>query len=57
MDSVGKVNINVKNNFLNLWYKKKKITFPGIYLTIQEGPKKVHEEEIVRKQIVENNDT
>jgi hypothetical protein len=23
MDSIGTININVQNNFLNLWYKKK----------------------------------
>jgi len=41
MQSVGTININVF--FLKIWYKKKKITLPDIYLTKQEESKMAHE--------------
>ena len=36
MDSIGTVNINVQKKFLNLWYKKMKITLQDISLSKQE---------------------
>ena len=30
MESVGTVNINMKNKFLKIWYKKKKITLQDV---------------------------
>ena len=36
MDSIGTVNINVQKNFLQLWYKKNKITLQDISLSKQE---------------------
>jgi len=44
MDSVCIVNINVRKNILELWYRKRKITLYDISLTKQEGPKGAHEE-------------
>ena len=38
MDSVGIVNINVQKNFLNLRYKKKKITLHDVSLIKKDGP-------------------
>jgi hypothetical protein len=53
MESVSTTNINVKNKFLKLWYKKKKITLEYISITKQEGPMEFHEEVHVGKQILE----
>jgi hypothetical protein len=38
MESVGTVNINVKNKFLKIWYKKKKITLHDVSLSKKDGP-------------------
>jgi hypothetical protein len=40
MDSVGIVNINVQKKFLNLWYKKNKITLHDVSLSKKYGPMK-----------------
>ena len=39
MDSIGTINLNVQKKFLNLWYKKKKVTLQDISLTTQAEPK------------------
>jgi hypothetical protein len=38
IESVGTININVQNNFLKLWYEKKKITLQDVSLSKIEGP-------------------
>jgi hypothetical protein len=38
MDSVGTVNINVKETFLKLWHKKKKITLQDVSLSNKYKP-------------------
>lgn len=39
MQLVGTINLNVEKKFLNLWYKKRKVTLQDISLTTQEEPK------------------
>jgi hypothetical protein len=38
IESMGTININVKNKFLMLWYKKKKITLQDVSLSKKYGP-------------------
>jgi hypothetical protein len=38
MNSVGTINTNLKKKFLNIWYKKRKITLQDVSLSKQEGP-------------------
>ena len=47
MKSIGTININAQNYFMNLSYKKKKIRLHDIYVTKKEGPKVAHEVEII----------
>jgi len=47
MESIGIVNINVQNKFLNIWYKKKKITLHDVSLSKKYGPTKANKEVIV----------
>jgi hypothetical protein len=35
MELVGTINVNVQNNFMNIWYKKNKITLKDISFTNQ----------------------
>jgi hypothetical protein len=39
MESIGTINVNVQKKFLNIWYKKKKITLQDISLTKKKGPR------------------
>jgi len=57
MNSIGTININVKNKFLKSWYKKNKITLQDIYFIKQEGTKEENEEVNAGKQIVVPRDT
>ena len=41
MDPIGTNNLNAKNNFLKLWYKKNKITLQDISLSKPVEPKGV----------------
>ena len=50
IDSIGTININVQKKFLNLWYKKMKITLQDISLSKQE-------EVSTRKLVVAPTDT
>jgi len=56
MDSTGTININVQF-FLKLWYKKKKITLQGIYLSPKQGTHMAHEEVFVEEPITVPTDT
>jgi hypothetical protein len=47
IESVGTININVKNKFLKLWYKKKKITLQDVSLSQKDGPIEASKEVIV----------
>ena len=38
IELVGIININVKNKFLKIWYKKKKITLQDVSLSKKYGP-------------------
>jgi hypothetical protein len=49
MESMGVINVNVKNKFLKIWYKKKKITLQDMSLPKQEGPIEAPNEVIVGK--------
>ena len=51
MDLVGTFNIKVQKKFLNLWYKKMKITLHDISLTKQEGTKGAHEKFLAGKMV------
>jgi hypothetical protein len=46
IESVGTININVKKKFLNLWYKKNKITLQDLSLNKKDGPVEVNKEVI-----------
>ena len=43
MDSIGTIQINVQKKFLNLWYKKNKITLQYISLSQLVAPTVVHD--------------
>jgi hypothetical protein len=51
MESVGTVNINVKNKFLKIWYKKNKITFQDVSLSKKDGPMTTRKEVIVESKV------
>jgi hypothetical protein len=50
MDSVGTININVQKKFLNLWYKKNKITLQDVSFSKKEGPMGENKEFIVESK-------
>jgi hypothetical protein len=49
--SMGTININVKNNFLNLWYKKNKITLQDVSLSKKDGPMEASKEGISESKV------
>jgi hypothetical protein len=51
MGSVGTVNINVQNKFLNRWYKKKKIALHDVSLSKKDGPMEANKEVIAEFEI------
>jgi len=51
MDSVGTVNINVQNKFLNIWYKKNKITLQDVSLSKKYGPTEANKEVISESKV------
>jgi hypothetical protein len=38
MEIVGRININVENKFLKLWYNKNKVTLEDVSLSKKKGP-------------------
>jgi hypothetical protein len=50
IESMGTININVKKKFLNLWYKKNKITLQDLSLNKKDGPVEVNKEVIVESE-------
>jgi hypothetical protein len=51
IESVGTININGHNNFLKLWYKKKKITFQDGSLNKKYGPTEARKEVISESEV------
>ena len=51
MQSVGTININVENKFVNLWYKKKEITLQDMSLIPQRETEKEQDEVFVGEPI------
>jgi hypothetical protein len=51
IESVGTINNNVKNKFLKLWYKKKKITLQDVSLSKKDGPMEASKEVIVELEV------
>jgi hypothetical protein len=51
IESVGTININVQKNFLNIWYKKKKITLQDVSLSKKDGPMEARKEVIVEFEV------
>jgi hypothetical protein len=51
IEFMGTININVKNKFLKLWYKKKKITLQDVSLSKTEGPMITIKEVIVEFEV------
>jgi hypothetical protein len=51
IESVGAININVKKKFLNLWYKKTKITLQDVSLSKKDDPMEASKEVIVESEV------
>ena len=51
IESVGTININVKNKFLKLWYKKNKITLQDVSLNKKDGPMEASKEVITESKV------
>jgi hypothetical protein len=51
IESVGTININVQKKFLNIWYKKKKITLQDVSLSKKDGPMEASKEVIVESEV------
>jgi hypothetical protein len=51
MTTIGTTNINVKKNFVKLWYKKNKITLQDMSLSKKEGPMGETKEVITESQV------
>jgi hypothetical protein len=51
IESVGTININVQNNCLKLWYKKKKITLQDVSLSKKYGPMEASKDVISESQV------
>jgi hypothetical protein len=51
IESVGTININVKNKFLKLWYKKKKITLQDVSFSKKDGPMKARKKVISESEV------
>jgi hypothetical protein len=51
IESVGTININVKKKFLNICYKKWKITLQDVYLSNKDGPMEARKEVIAESEV------
>jgi hypothetical protein len=51
IESVGTININVQKKYLNLWYKKKKITLQDVSLSKKDGPMEASKEFIAQSEV------
>jgi len=51
IESVGTININVQKIFLNLWFKKNKITLKYVSLSKTEGPMTSSEKVLVESKV------
>jgi hypothetical protein len=51
IESMGTININVQKKFLNLWYKKKKITLKDVSLNKKDGPTEACKTFIVKYEV------
>jgi hypothetical protein len=51
IESMGTININVQKKFLNIWYKKRKITLQDVSLSKKDGPMEARKEVIVESEV------
>jgi hypothetical protein len=51
IESMHTINVNVKNIFLKLWYKKNKITLQDVSLNKKYGPMEASKEVIVKSEV------
>jgi hypothetical protein len=51
IESVGTININVQKKFLNISYKKKKITLHNVSVSKKDGPMEASKKVIVEYEV------
>jgi hypothetical protein len=51
MITIGTINLNVENNFVKFWYKKKKITLQDVSLSKKEGSMGARKEVIAKSEV------
>jgi hypothetical protein len=56
MESIGTVNVNVKNTFINIWYKKNKIALHDVSLSKKEGTMGGRKEVIAKVKYIEGHE-